>query len=80
MSKTVIASGYEPSILTVHPPPRTAGGVFFCIGVYSVPKNVLKGKPEYFGVIHVKRPKNMVFQHIHSNHIFINLTLFNNIE
>ena len=28
-------------------------------------KNVLKGKPEYFGVIQVYRPKNVFFQHIH---------------
>ena len=47
--------GYEPADFTLHPPPRTAeGGFIFCrIGVQCSPKNVLKGKPEYFGVIHV---------------------------
>ena len=47
--------GYEPADLTVHPPPRTAeGGFIYFVYVSSVPKkNVLKGKPEYFGVIEV---------------------------
>ena len=31
------------------------------------PKKVLKGKPVLFGIIEVKRPKNMAFQHTHSN-------------
>ena len=47
--------GYEPADLTLHPPPRTAEGRLICfVLVSSVPKkNVLKGKPEYFGVIQV---------------------------
>ena len=44
------------------------------------PKKVLKGKSEYFGVIQVKRLQNVVFQHIYSDHILINLTLFDDIE
>ena len=74
--------GYEPADLTVHPPPpRTAeGGFIFFVWVSSVPKEkILKGKPVLFGIIEVKRPKNVVFQHIHSNPILIILTfLYNN--
>ena len=60
--------GYEPADLTVHPiPPRT---VHSFVSVPRVsPKNVLKGKPVLFGVIRVKRPKNVFFQHIHSDTI-----------
>ena len=51
--------GYEPVDLTVHPPPITAEGgfIFFRICVLCSHKNVLKGKPDYFGVIQAKRPK-----------------------
>ena len=47
--------GYEPADLTVHPPPQNCRGWvhFFRIGVLCSPKNVLKRKPEYFGVIEV---------------------------
>ena len=38
-----------------------------------VSRHVLKGKPVLFGVIQVKRPKNVVFHHIHSSQILINL-------
>ena len=75
--------GYEPADLTVHPL-RTAEGefIFFRIGVYCLvfSKNAFKEKPEYFEVIHVKRHKNVFFQHIHSNSILINLTFLNNNE
>ena len=44
------------------PPPRTAkGGFIFLYGCLVFSKNVLTGKPEYFGVIQVKRPQNRVF-------------------
>ena len=49
--------------------------------MYSVPKqNVLKGKPVLFGVIQVKRSKNVVAVDTHSNQILINLTLPDDIE
>ena len=44
------------------------------------PKDVLKAKPEYSGVIKVTRSQNVGFQHIHANQILISLTLFDNIE
>ena len=70
--------GYEPADLTVHlPPPQNYRG---WVHFFRFPKNVLKGKPVLFGVIQVKRPKNVVVEHIHSNQIFINLTLFDNNE
>ena len=73
--------GYEPADLTVHPPPELPRvGSFFSYIYLVFSKNVLKGNPEYFGVIEVQRPKNVVFQHIHSNQILKNLTLFDNIE
>ena len=57
------------------PPPNCRGWVYF-VYVSSVPqKNVLKGKPVLFGVILVKCPKNVLFQHIHSNQSLVNLTL-----
>ena len=44
------------------PPPRTAeGGFIFSYRFLMFPKNVLKEKPEYFGVIQIKRPKNVFF-------------------
>ena len=49
--------GYEPAGLTVHPLPELPRvGSFFsytALYIYKLvfPKNVLKGKPEYFGVI-----------------------------
>ena len=44
--------GYEPADLTVHPPPELPRvGSFFSYRCLVFPKNVLKGKPEYFGVI-----------------------------
>ena len=71
--------GYEPADLTVHPPPKAVEGgfIFRCL---VFPKNVLKGKPVPFGVIEIKRPKNVVFGHIHSNQIFKNLSLFDDNE
>ena len=41
--------GYEPAYLTEHNPPPPA------------PRTVPKEKPEYFGVIQVKGPQNVVF-------------------
>ena len=63
--------GYEPGDLTVHPPPPELSrmGSFFSYRCPVFPKNVLKGKPVLFGIIEVKRPKNVVFHHIHSNPI-----------
>ena len=74
--------GYEPADLTVHPPPPRAGegGFIFSYRCLVFPKNVLKGKPVLFGIIEVKRPKNVVFQHIHSNLILIVLTILDNNE
>ena len=37
--------------------------------------SVFKVKPEYFGVIQVRRPRNVILQHIHTNHVLANLTL-----
>ena len=63
------------------PPPRTAeGGFIFSYRCLVFSKNVLKGKPVYFGVITFKDPKNVLFQHIHSNPILINLTFLDNNE
>ena len=64
------------------PPPQNCRGWvhFFRIGVLCSQKNVLKGKPVLFGIIEVKRPKNVVFQHIHSNPILIILTFLDNNE
>ena len=47
--------GYESADLTVHPPPpqNCRGWVHFLYRCLVFPKNVLKGKPEYFGVIEV---------------------------
>ena len=74
--------GYEPADLTVHPPPpRTAeGGFIFLHRCVVFPTNVLKGKLVLFGIIEVKRPKNVFFQHIHSNPILIILTFLDNNE
>ena len=73
--------GYEPADLTVHPPPRAAdGGFIFSHRCLVFPRNVLKGRPEYFGDIQVNRPKNVFFQHIHSNPILINLTFLDHSE
>ena len=77
--------GCEPADLTVHPPPELPRvDSFFVYLLLSrclvFPKNVLKGKPEYFEVIQIKRPKNVFFQHIHSNPILINLTFLDNNE
>ena len=73
--------GYEPADLIVHPPQNCRGWVrFFRIGVCVPQKNALKGKPVLFGIIEIKRPKNVFFQHIHSNPILIILTFLNNNE
>ena len=71
--------GYEPADLTVHPPPppqncREWVHFLFSYRCLVFPKNVLKGKPVLFGIIEVKRPKNVIFQPIHSNPILIILT------
>ena len=42
------------------------------------PRKCPQRKACTFGVIHVKRPQNVVFDHIHSNQTLINLTLFDN--
>ena len=51
--------------MNVHPPPPTRTGEDGFIFLYSSlvfpKKNVLKGKPDYFGVIQVKRPQNVFF-------------------
>ena len=53
----------------------------FRIGVYkNVSKNVLTGKLVLFRIIQVKRPKNVFFQHIHSNPILIILKFLDNNE
>ena len=62
------------------PPELPRVGSFFSYGCLVFPKNVLKGKPVLFGIIEVKRPKNVVFQHIHSNPILIILTFLDNNE
>ena len=81
-----IVVDYEPADLTVQtppppPPPRTAEGeVIFLYRCLIFTKNVLKGKPVLFGVMYVKRPKNVVFHYIHSKRILINLTILDDIE
>ena len=60
------------------PPELPRVGSFFSYRCSQ--KNVLKGKPVLFGIIEVKRPKNVVFQHIHSNPILIILTFLDNNE
>ena len=55
-------------------------GSFLSYRCLVFPKKVLKGKSKYFGDIQVKRPKNVDFQHIHSNSIIINLTFLDNNE
>ena len=78
--------GYEPADLTVHPPPPPppelprVGSCFSYRCLVFPKKNVLKGKPEYYGVIQVKRPQNVFFKHIHSNPILKNSTLLDNNE
>ena len=62
------------------PPGLPRVGSFFSYRCLVFPKNVLKGKPMLFGIIEVKRPKNVVFQHTHSNPILIILTLLDNNE
>ena len=42
------------------------------------PRKCPQRKACTFGVIHVKRPQNVVYDHIHSNQTLINLTLFDN--
>ena len=75
ITKEALHISYEPADLTVHHLQNCRGWVHFLrICVQCSLKNVLKGKPEYFGDIQVNRPKNVVFQHIHSNLILINLT------
>ena len=70
--------GYEPTDLTVHPSPKTVeGGLIFFVQLSSVPKKMSPKKSPYVIdnlrlLIHVKRPKNVFFEHIHSNLILIN--------
>ena len=61
------------------PPPRTAeGGLFFSYRCPVFPqKNVPKGKPDYFWIIQVKRPKNLYFS---EKSLSIHLTLFDDIS
>ena len=50
--------------LPCNPTPNCRGCVhIFRIGVQCPQQNVLKEKPVLFGVIQVKRPKNLVFVH-----------------
>ena len=65
---------------TPPPPELPRVGSFFSYRCLVFPKNVLKGKPVLFGIIEVKRPKNVVFQHIHTNQILIILTCLDNNE
>ena len=58
------------------PPELPRVGSFFSYRCLVFPKNVLKGKPVLFGIIEVIRPKNVVFQHSHSNTILIIFTTF----
>ena len=51
--------GYEPAGLTLHPLPQNCKKYCFFVYVSSVTKNVFKEKPENFGVIQVKRPKDV---------------------
>ena len=55
--------GYEPADLTVHPPPLELPrlGSFFSYRCLVFSKNAFKEMPEYFGVIQVKRHKNVFF-------------------
>ena len=55
------------------PPELPRVGSFFSYRCLVFPKNVLKGKPVLFGIIEVKRPKNVVFHYIHLNQILVNL-------
>ena len=71
-----ISLGYEPADLTVHPPRIAEGGFIFSYRCLVFPQNVFKRKPVLLGIIEVKRLINVVFQHIHSNPIFIILTFF----
>ena len=61
------------------PPTLLRVGSLFLYRCLVFQRNVLKGKSEYFGVIQIKRLKSMGFQHIQSNQIWINLTLFDDI-
>ena len=56
----------QQTLPCTHPPPLELPrvGSFFSYRSLVFPKNVLKGKPEYFGP-KIKRPQNMFFQHIH---------------
>ena len=62
------------------PPELSRVGLFFPYKCLVFTKHVLKGKLEYFEVIQDKRPNNVVFQHIHSKPILINLTFLDNNE
>ena len=65
------------------PPPRTAesGLISYINYVSSVPKKMSsKGSLNISELFRFKDPKNVVFQHTHSNQILIHLTLFDNIE
>ena len=74
MSMVELQVGYEPANLTVHPPPELPRvGSFFSYRCLVFPKKCPPGKPVLFGIIEVKRPKNVVFHYIHSNQILVNL-------
>ena len=62
------------------PPELPRVGSFFSYRCLVFPKNVLKGKPVLFGIIEVKRTKNVFFQHVHSNPILIILTFLDSNE
>ena len=47
-------------------------GLFFSCRCLVSTKNVLNEKPVLLGDIQVKSPKNVFFEHIHSNNILIN--------
>ena len=63
---------------TPPPPELPRVGSFFRPFCLVFTKNVLKGKPVLFGIIEVKRLKNVFFQHIHSNPILKFLTILDN--
>ena len=61
------------------PPELPRVGSFFSYRCLVFPKKCRHRKAcAYLGIIEVKRPKNVVFQHIHSNPILIILTFLDN--
>ena len=70
LNNTVLVSyAMSEQTLPCTPPPKkiVEGGFIFFVSVSSVPKNVFEGKPVLFGVFQIKRPQNVVFEHIRLN-------------